>query len=248
MNFSDETLMAYADGELGEPARSQVERAIRLDPSLAARVAQHKAMRARVSTAFASIVNEAVPPRLYPGAANGKVVHLNAVRAARHQQQTRDKPGWDWRQWGALAASLVVGVLAGVLGSRALQDDGRVLAVSGKDGALVAQGQLAHALSQQLASSATSGSNVRIGVSFVAKDNAYCRSFAVGASAGLACMQGGHWTIPVLEEGAAGAPGAYRQATSEVPAAVLTEIDQRIAGAALGADDERMARQRGWRR
>jgi anti-sigma factor RsiW len=246
MTYSDEILMAYADGELGEPARSQVERAIRVDPALAARVAQHRAMRARVSTAFASIVNEAVPPRLYPGAATGKVVHLNAVRAARNQQ-TRDRPRWAWPQWGALAASLAVGVLAGALGYWSLQGDAQIMAV-GKDGALVAQGTLARALSQQLASSATTGSTVRIGVSFAAKDGSYCRSFAMGASAGLACRQGAQWTIPVLEEGTASTPGAYRQATSEVPAAVLEAIDERIAGAALGADDERAARQRGWKR
>jgi hypothetical protein len=246
MNYSDEILMAYADGELGEPARSQVERAMRLDPALAARVAQHRAMRSRVSTAFASIVNEAVPPRLYPGAAAGKVVHLNAVRAARHQQ-TRERPRWAWPQLGSLAASLAVGVLAGALGYASLQGDPPVAAV-GKDGALVAHGPLARALSQQLASAATAGSTVRIGVSFAAKDGSYCRSFAVGTSAGLACRQGGQWAIPVLEEGSASTPGAYRQATSEVPAAVLEAIDQRIAGAALGADDERAARQRGWKR
>jgi hypothetical protein len=246
MNFSDEIIMAYADGALGEPARSQVERAMRVDPSLAARVAQHKAMRARVSTAFASIVNEAVPPRQYPGAATGKVVHLNAVRAARNQQN-RDRPRWAWPQWGALTASLGVGVLAGALGYWSLQGDAQIMVV-GKDGALVAQGTLARALTQQLAGSATTGSAVRIGVSFAAKDGSYCRSFALGTAAGLACRQAGQWEIPVLVEGAASSPGAYQQATSEVPVAVLDAIGQRIAGAALGADDERAARQRGWKR
>jgi hypothetical protein len=246
MNLSDEIIMAYADGELGEPARSQVERAVRLDPLLAARVAQHKAMRARVSTAFASIVNEAVPPRMHPGAVTGKVVHLNAVRAAR-QQQTRERARWAWPHWGALAASLAVGVLAGVLGYWGLQGDAQIMAV-GKGGTLVARGPLADALSQQLASAATPGASVRIGVSFAAKDGSYCRSFAMGSSAGLACMQGGQWAIPVLEEGSASPPGAYRQAGSEVPAAVLEAIDQRIQGAALGVDDERAMRRRGWTR
>jgi hypothetical protein len=226
---------------------------MRADPSIAARVAQHKAMRARVSVAFASIVNEAVPPRLYPGAAGAKVVQLNAVRAARQQQQQqqqmqRERPRPAWMQWGALAASLVLGVLVGALGLRGLQDNSGVMGISGKNGPLVAQGDLAQALTQQLASSAASGASVRIGVSFVARDGDYCRSFAMANSAGLACREGAQWTVPVLVEGAAGTAGAYRQATSEIPTAVLDAIDQRITGNALGPDEERVARQRGWRR
>jgi hypothetical protein len=252
MKFSDEILTAYAEGELGEPARSQVERAMRADPALAARVAQHKAMRSRMSHLFANIVNEAIPPRPQPGAGGGKVIQLGAVRAARQQQQqqqqARERPRWSWRQGVAIAVALVVGLAAGALGLRAFDDGGRILAVSSKDGALVAQGTLAGALSRQLASGGPSGSRVRIGASFLAKDGNYCRSFALGATAGLACMDGGQWRIPVLEEGNAGEPESYRQATTEIPNAVLGAIDQRITGAALSADDERAARERGWKR
>jgi hypothetical protein len=251
MKFSDEILTAYADGELGEPARTQIERAIRLDPALAARVAQHKAMRSRVSHAFASIVNEAIPPRPQPGVGSGKVVHLNAVRAARQQQQqqqqARERPRWSWQQWTAIAAAVVFGLLVGALGYWRLAGSGRILAVSA-DGALVAQGALADALSRQLASGGASGSGVRIGASFLAKDGNYCRSFAMGTSAGLGCMAGGQWRVPVLQEGSAGQADAWRQATSEIPDAVLGEIDRRITGAALDVDAERMARQRGWKR
>jgi AcrR family transcriptional regulator len=254
MKFSDEILTAYADGELAEPVRSQVERAMRADPALAARVAQHKAMRTRISHVFANIVNEAIPPRPQPGSGSGKVVQLNAVRAARQQQQqqqqqqARERPRWSWRQGVAIAAALLVGVAAGVLGLRALDDSGRILAVSNKDGALLAQGTLATALSKQLASAGPAGSRVRIGASFLAKDGSYCRSFAIGATAGLACMAGGQWRVPVLEEGSAGEPESYRQATTEIPSAVLGAIDLRIDGAALNADDERAARERGWKR
>jgi hypothetical protein len=252
MKFSDEILTAYAEGELGEPARSQIERAMRADPALAARIAQHRAMRSRMSHVFASIVNEAIPPRPQPGAASGKVVQLNAVRAARQQQlqqqQARERPRWSWRQAAAIASAMVAGAAAGALSLRAFDDGGRILAVSPADGALLAQGTLATALSQQLASGGPSGSRVRIGASFVAKDGSYCRSFALGATAGLACMAGGQWRIPVLEQGSAGEPESARQATAEIPNAVLAAIDQRIAGAALAADDERAARERGWKR
>jgi hypothetical protein len=253
MKFSDEILTAYAEGELSEPVRSQVERAMRVDPALAARIAQHKAMRSRMSHVFASIVNEAIPPRPQPGpGSGGKVVQLNAVRAARQQllqqQQARERPRWSWRQALAIMSALLAGAAAGALGLRAFDDGGRILAVSPADGALLAQGTLATALSQQLASGGPSGSRVRIGASFMARDGSYCRSFALGATAGLACMAGGQWRIPVLEQGGAGEPESTRQATTEIPSAVLGAIDQRIAGAALTADDERAARERGWKR
>jgi hypothetical protein len=246
MKFTDEMLMAFADGELAEPARSQVERALRADPDIAARVAQFRAMRMRVYSAFAGVLDEPVPARLQPSHASAKVVHLDTLRAAR--QQARPKARWSWPQWGAMAASLVVGVLAGVLGFRSLQGEAELATMASRDGALVAQGRLAAALSQQLASNGPSGERVQIGISFRSKDGSYCRSFALGPSAGLACRNGAQWNIPVLTENAAGPSAAYRQAGSALPPAVLDAIDQRIDGAALDAASERAAQQRGWQR
>jgi hypothetical protein len=247
MKFSDEILMAFADGELAEPAKSEVERAIRSDPALAERVAQHRALRSRVSNAFAGVLDEPVPPRLQATVSGSKVVHLDAVRAAR-QQQVREQSRWSWQQWGAMAASLMVGVLGGALGLHSLQGDGELASMSVKDGALVAEGKLDTALTRQLASSGDTGGAVRIGISFASKDGSYCRSFAMGSAAGLACRKGQQWAIPVLAESNAAPAGAYRQAGSDMPPAVLDAIDQRLSGAALDANDERAARQQGWKR
>jgi hypothetical protein len=246
MSFSDETLMAFADGQLEEPARSAVEQAMLKDPALAARVARHRAMRADVFGAFEPVLREPVPQRLAQAAGSGKVVQLSAVRAAR--KDTQEKRGWSWPQWGAIAATLVVGVLAGGMGLRGWQADTQLASVDRKDGALMARGKLAAALSQQLASTAQAGQEVTIGVSFVSKEGAYCRSFMLGGTAGLACKEGARWSIPVMAETAPGAAGSYRQAGSEMPAAVLEAIDQRIAGQALDARAERAAARQGWNR
>jgi hypothetical protein len=154
-------------------------------------------------------------------------------------------PRWNWTQWGAIAASLAAGVLAGALGWQQLK--GGEAAPFGRQGdALVARGELAEALSQRLAADAAGP--VSLGVSFEAKDGAYCRSFKLGATAGLACREGGEWRIPVLAQDGQAAHGAYRQAASGMPAAVLDAIDERIAGASLDAAAERAARARGWQR
>ena len=44
MHFSDETLMAYADGELDPATGAQVEAAMAGDAAMAGRVARHRAM------------------------------------------------------------------------------------------------------------------------------------------------------------------------------------------------------------
>jgi hypothetical protein len=245
MNLSDEMLMAYADGELDAPLREQVEQAMRSDPQVAAAVERHRALRADVFAAFAGVLDEPVPARLQPQPQPLKAaepVRVDVLAAA----GARPLPArWSWPQWGAMAASLAVGVLAGVLGWRATQA-GAGGAPFGREGdALVARGALAQALSQQLAAEAPAAGAVKVGVSFRATDGHYCRSFTLGASAGLACRSGEAWRVAVLAEGAA-QQGAYRQAGSALPAAVLDAIDQRIAGRALDAQAERAARARGW--
>jgi hypothetical protein len=243
MSFDDETLMAYADGELAPDVRAEVERAMRDDPQLAAAVERHRALRNDVFAAFAGVLDEPVPERLQPRAAP---VHPHVRVDALASAGARPLPArWSWAQWGGMAACLVAGVLAGALGWQQVQGGG---APFGRQGdALVARGELADALSRRLAVDAPAGV-VRLGVSFAAKDGQYCRSFKLGSTAGLACREAGEWRIPVLAQEDKAEQGAYRQAGSAMPAAVLDAIDQRIAGASLDAEAERAARAGGWQR
>jgi len=241
MKFSDETLMAYADGELDDDQRAAIERALGADPALAERVAQHQALRSDVFAAFAPILDEAVPPALTAAAMPDKVADLNAARAARVEQAAVARRRWSWPEWGAIAAMLAVGVLAGSqIGGGG---DAALTLAQGAGGKLVARGQLATALSQQLAASEGA---VHIGVSFAARDGSLCRSFVMHGTAGLACRNGNDWQVPVMAEAAGGAAGEYRQAGSAMPSAVLDAIDARIAGPALDAKGEQEALQRGW--
>ena len=56
MKYDDETLMAYADGELDAAQRAQIDAAIAQDPGLALRVQEHKALRARMTGAFSRVL------------------------------------------------------------------------------------------------------------------------------------------------------------------------------------------------
>ena len=117
-------------------------------------------------------------------------------------------------------------------------------AIAGNGNQVVAQGALASALDRQVGGKGDG--TVKVGVSFAARDGAYCRGFVMGTSAGLACRAGGQWRIPVLAEAATEATGGYRQAGSALPPAVLDAIDARIADKPLDAAGEEAARARNW--
>lgn len=247
MKFSDELLIAFVNGELAEPARAAVERAVRADPAIAARVAGHRARRNRVYGVVAGGRDGGSHAQAHGCAAGAKVVQLDTVRAARNVPLPvvmPPPPSWTRRHMLAVASALAGGVLLGGFGWHFWQGEAELASLSGADGALVAQGHLAAALSSQLASPGPSG-RVRIGISFLAKDGKYCRSFVMDTTAGLACRDGAQWKIPVLAQGAAGT--AWLDG-NVLPPAVLDAIGARIAGTPLGNAAERAAQARGWKR
>lgn len=258
MSFSDETLMAYADGELDAATRRAVEDAMRKDAVIARRVARHKALRRNVFASYAPLTEEAVQRRLAQPRRPATVVQLDAVRASRaasqHAAKKAERPRpWSWREWGALAAVLALGVAAGKFGLASWQaDDEPPGLVASRDSGLSAQGRLATALERQLGAAPPSA-NVRVGVSFVALDGVYCRSFTAAERgldmAGLACKIGVDWQLPMVVQSARPVQqGAYRAAPLQMPAAVQEAIDQRMAGPALDARAEQEALQKGWQR
>src|SRR5512141_409211 len=109
MKFSDETLMAYADGELDAATRAAIEQEIAADPDIARRVAQHQLLAKKIGAAFEPVLREAVPDRLNEAVAacTGSVIDLAQRRAAKPART------WSWPQWSAIAASVAVGILAG---------------------------------------------------------------------------------------------------------------------------------------
>ncbi|MES2261284.1 MAG: hypothetical protein V4724_22430 [Pseudomonadota bacterium] len=250
MRFSDEILTAYADGELDEATRHAVDAALHADTALARRVAQLQAQRA----AFAPQAGEQVRHGMSAPRRGAKVVQLAAVRATRAATQSaarkaRKAQRWSWLEWGAMTLMLVVGVAIGKFGLASWQPVTTAPAgVAWRDGALVAQGQLAVALEQAPGGAGVYGGGVRMGASLVAADGSYCRSFIASGGAqdlaGLACKYGELWRMTLLQQ----STRLPRQGGAELPAAVLTAIEQRSAGPLLDARAEQDAMRRGWQR
>lgn len=245
MSFPDEVLMAYADDELDGEARAAVEAAMASDPEIANRIAQHKALRKRVHSAFDRVLDEPLPAPLATLARSGPAVPRNDnVVPLRRQPASR----WGWPQWSAVAASLVVGVIAGRLALLGPRNPGPVIV---RQGRLLAAGTLADALSNQLASSQNAAGSVRIGVSFRSKSGEYCRTFTLSspaALAGLACRAPDAWQVGVLArtQSPDGDSENYRQAGSLMPPAVTSAVENQMAGEPLDARAEAAARSAHW--
>lgn len=222
----EEMLIAYVDGELAAPEAARFETEIAADPALAAEVARHKSLAAKVGGAYAPVLEEAIPPQLL------------TVAAAANDRGGRPRGGL--MPWAGMAAALVVGVLAG----RAVWPSEGPLAP--RHGALVAQGGLDEALTSQLA--AQPGA-VKVGLSFKTADGRYCRTFRSAADrlAGLACRDDGRWVAHTVTAWTPPPATAYRRAGSDIPPEVLASLDALISGAPLDAAAERAARDKGWR-
>jgi negative regulator of sigma E activity len=246
VTIDDETLMAYADGELEAAERARIVAALEKDPELAARVEKHRALRAQVAGAFAPLLDEPVPDRLRAAARGGAVAESGrdtVIEFPTRRAGAAQAP-WRAREWFAMAASLLLGV---AVSWRAFSPrDAATLSADG--GSLVARGVLAAALDAQLAGNAADESPVGIGLTFKARDGSYCRSFTLrtGGVAGLACRAGDEWHVPVTASADA-AGGDFRQAASAIPPAVMQAIEARIAGDALDASEETRARDAGWK-
>ena len=228
-SISDEQLIAWIDGELSPEAAAEVVEAIERDPALAARAAAHRSLAHRMTRAFGPIADETVRlPRREPA----PVISLAAARAARAEQARKPQR---WAVPGAIAASLLVGVLVG-------QQTTMVARVDDRSGALALAKPIAQALYQQLSGDA---GPIRVSLSFRSKDGGYCRSFAGKHIDGVACRSDGGWQLRYAAPATNGPGDRYRMAGDDpAMAAVVSGL---IEGDPLDAAAERKARTAGWK-
>jgi hypothetical protein len=149
-----------------------------------------------------------------------------------------------WIPAAAMAAGIALGVV--LAGSFGIGTD-----IRSENGTLVAQGQLAQALTATLSEDeAARSGGTRIGASFWSKNAVFCRSFATRSDApntlmGIACRDRGAWRIAAI---AATAPSEESESGAIVlPAGVRGVMENLIVGEPLNSEAERQARSQGWR-
>jgi hypothetical protein len=251
VTISEETLMAYADGELDAETRASVEAAMREDPEIGKRVARHRALREAMQGAFSGALQEPVPDRLIAAArgptvaSKDSVVDLSLAREAARQRVSAAPRRW---QPAAMAASLLLGLGLGFL---AWHGPGGALIQPGAGGGLIAGAALAEVLSTQLSDDRSADRVVVAGLSFRDKSGDFCRTFSSSgsdASSGLACREGNDWRIKALAQSprSAANPGNFRTATSEDSPAIRAAVEASIEGEPLDHAGEIAARKAGW--
>jgi len=232
----DETkLFAWLDGELDAAEAAAVEAEVAANPRLARMAEQHRAFGARLRGAFDPVAAAPVPERLVAAvkAPEAKVIDFGP---------RRERRGWSpLPQWAAMAASLAIGIALGttLIGERGASP------VEMRGGKMFAAAGLDQALDKQLASAGAAG-DVRVGLTFRDQAGTICRSFTGERSSGLACRDGGDWQVRGLFAAPEGQSGDYRMAAGTDPN-LAGLIDSTIAGDAFDAEQEKTARERGWR-
>jgi hypothetical protein len=235
MSTDDEKFFAWLDGELSEADALEMEARVALDPRLSKLAEQHRALGARLKSAFDVVSQAPVPGRLAAAAHPQGVVDFAAAR--------RERVRWRWAplpQWAAIAATLVLGVGIGTLVRQPAStpvelQGGRIYAASG----------LRQALDSELAS-APAGGDVRIGITFRDSSGSICRSFTGSQSSGLACRDGDRWRVRGLFSAPEGQGTDYRMAAGMDPN-LAALVDSTMAGEPFDAAAEKSAKQHGWR-
>jgi negative regulator of sigma E activity len=247
MTVTRETLMAFVDGELAPDEERRVAAEVAKDPALNAYVEQQKKLAGTLKSAFASVLDAPIPERIERAVRETPVPSASLLaRLQRFWHERKTRTSQTWIPAAALAAGIALGILLD--GSFGSGTDIRT-----KDGALIAQGALAQALTLELASEQTpdTRSAARIGVSFRSADGLFCRSFetqtgARGTIAGIACLKDGGWQIAALAGAAPRAEGEFTTAGGDMPPVIRSALGAMIAGDPLDAAQERAARDQGW--
>ena len=223
----EEEFYAWLDGELDGVQADRVAARVATDPELAALAKQHRALGTGLRDAFAPLMDQSPPAPSF-----SSVIDLQAHRDARRPFRLP--------QWAAIAATLVVGLVAGQL-SVSRSD----APIETRGGTMVASASLDRALDTKLASAGSDGP-VRVGLTFRAHDGAICRSFTDQGASGLACRAGDAWRVEALFAAERGHGGNYRMAAGDDPR-LAQLIDARISGEPFDAAAEKAVRDRGWR-
>lgn len=251
-------VMAYVDGELPPEDVVAFDARLALEPALATAVAHERTLRARLQSAYAPALDEPVPAALLDLLALPEAAPANEPlpRGANdvHRAALPHDRRWRWPTWGAMAASLMLGVVFGahLLASHAGGGDALALNV-GNDGAITAQGALRDALEQRVAGTVLDpNSPVTVGLTFRNHAHEYCRTFSLdNASSGIACKQPQGWVVANLEHATGASPaapaGGYRTAASPFSPALLAAVDALREGDTLDAAAEASARDKGWK-
>ena len=240
INITDETLMAYADGELDEHEAEAVRVAVENDSALQQRLERFQQVDELLRAAFPAPVDE-----------TDRFEELLREPAKVVELKPRAR---SVRQWIPAGAAIAAGVAGLMIGSAMTASTAGLMSVANGD--VHVAGVVQRVLNVQPAGEVAYEQGFRVTpvLSFVANDGRPCREVRIAghdASARfLACMNAKEqgWEVEALVRAPGeGSPDAYHTAGGSDPAidAVLARLGVKET---LDADSERAAIGRNWAR
>lgn len=267
-HLTDETLMAYADGELDPTARARVEVLIAENPQSRERLKIFTSTGAPVAAAFDDILDEPVPAHLSAFVMNARIPSQAAhqapagglVSSVADAIAKLFSGGPSWVPAAAWSVPAVLLVAGGALWFSQRSEITIQDLVVLQEGQIYAQGQFRQALETTLSgtSVALSGGEAPITMktvmTFKNRRQTFCRQYDVTASdsgyAGIACRTGdGQWRLDVHVASTQQAPAGERIVPAgKGPSSVEAAVGNIIDGDALGQADETTLIHGNWRR
>lgn len=255
--FTDDKLVAYADGELSPEEAAEVERALETDPRIREAVEMFRETADLSRRAYDDVLHEPIPDRLI-SAASGDGVR-SAQAAARYDEPPRSRIA-------GLAMAASVALAVGLGGGFGLF---QLLGQSGGDPAgplLVGTVDESDALHLALESAGTGtliangeGGNVMPLTTFVDREGRYCREFqavtsgadGLSASFGIACRQpAGPWRVEAIGAPAvatAAVPDRFETADGATGDPMQVLIEAMSDSGPISLDEEAALLTNGWR-
>ncbi len=267
--FTDEILMAYADGELSGAELRRVELYLDNDPVAPQRLSAFTQTGRDLALLFDQPMREPIPARLLEtvlgsGARSATLPSRPAFVTALIDALFPAQGQGMWQSAVAATALLAVGGVAGwsLSGAQVGNSDTASLARL-VDGAVVANGDLSRVLDTTASGTAASlGAQspqltMKPVLTFQSVAGAYCRQYELAQStgarfSGVSCRaENGQWHIEVhspIGGKPSSAQGGIAPANRQSLPAVEGAIDKMINGDALGREAERALIENRWRR
>jgi anti-sigma factor RsiW len=239
--IADEILIAFLHGELDEIEIQRVEAAMVADPGVERRLEALAGQDDDIRNAFAAVLEAPVPGRLTAivneTQPEAQIVDLKSIREDRMRRR------WQLPHFGAIAASLAIGLVAGWQASNPDTASPDALVIASAGGPVLTQAAdafLASARSGERKSLASLGT-ASVTISFKTAEGILCRQFALdggsSVSDGVACREGTGWRLHALGV-RPGETGEMRTASGDAAPAVLAAVDVLIDGDPLDAAAE----------
>ena len=240
----DEKLSGFLDRELAEPDRAELAARASRDADTAARLGRMQENDDLVREALSAPLHDPVPARLLEAVDAGLARHAPPhATDAGPRTPANDNPRRWWPLTGAVAASLMVGLVTG----SQLAPRGELAA-----GSVSLEDVLTKTPSAQSVSMA-SGERVTPQLSFARAGGGYCREFVLASDAGeqtgVACNPNGRWRVVALlpSDASQAADSGYATAAGVAPAAIEEVVGALRGGDPLDVDSEASAIAREWR-